>query len=181
MNYAYSVHMAVLNVDSEIGAVAVERYLVAFDVGRAVNPRPIKGQIVRGFAQGLGGALMEEFLYDAHGELLSVTFADFLMPTASDVPTIDVLITEDAPSPCNPLGIKGAGEASITGVGAAIASAIDDAISEPGAVMQLPVTRKRLKKFFAADSQERLASVTLLNGPDERRLSQKVDSVPIAT
>ena len=83
-------------------------------------------------------------IYDERGEPLSVSFADYLMPTAREVPPLDVLITEDAPSPLNPLGLKGAGEAGVTAVGAAIASAIDDAIGIPGAVTELPVTPQRL-------------------------------------
>ncbi len=150
MNYAYSVHIAVVRVDRDTGQVIVERYLVAFDVGRAINPMLIKGQIVGGFAQGMGGALLEEFLYDERGEPLSVTLADYLMPTAREVPEIGVLITEDAPSPRNPLGIKGAGEAGVTGVGAALAAAIDDAIEMPGAVSQLPVTPQKLKEILAS-------------------------------
>ncbi|MEE8439889.1 MAG: hypothetical protein V3S07_09890, partial [Micropepsaceae bacterium] len=75
---------------------------------------------------------------------LSVTFADYLIPTLSEVPDIDVLITEDAPSPLNPLGIKGAGEAGTNAVAAAIASAIDDAIGKPGAVTETPITPQRL-------------------------------------
>ena len=73
-----------------------------------------------------------------------MTFADYLIPTLSEVPDIDVLVTEDAPSPLNPLGIKGAGEAGTNAVAAAIASAIDDAIGKPGAVTQIPVTPQRL-------------------------------------
>jgi carbon-monoxide dehydrogenase large subunit len=89
--------------------------------------------------------LFEEFVYDDIGTPLSVTFADYLMPTLREVPDIEVLIFEDAPSPLNPLGVKGAGESGITGVGAAIASAINDAIGIPGAVTQLPITPQRLK------------------------------------
>jgi CO/xanthine dehydrogenase Mo-binding subunit len=144
MNYPYGVHVAVVRVDRETGGVTIERYLVAYDVGRAVNPMLVEGQIAGGFAQGLGGALLEEFLYDDRGEPLSVNFADYLMPTAREVPSLDVLITEDAPSPLNPLGLKGAGEGGANAVGAAIASAIDDAIGVPGAVTQLPVTPQRL-------------------------------------
>ena len=144
MAYPYGVHMAQIRVDQGTGAVKVERYLVAYDVGRAVNPKLVEGQIVGGFAQGLGGALFEEFLYDEQGQPLSVTFADYLIPTLSEVPDIDVLVTEDAPSPLNPLGIKGAGEAGTNAVAAAIASAIDDAIGKPGAVTQIPVTPQRL-------------------------------------
>jgi carbon-monoxide dehydrogenase large subunit/6-hydroxypseudooxynicotine dehydrogenase subunit gamma len=104
----------------------------------------IEGQIVGGYAQGLGGALYEEFLYTEEGQPLSVTFADYLLPTACEIFTIDMLLTEDAPSPLNALGLKGAGEAGVTAVGAAIASAIDDAIGIPGAVTELPVTPRRL-------------------------------------
>ncbi|MGH7185698.1 MAG: xanthine dehydrogenase family protein molybdopterin-binding subunit, partial [Pseudomonadota bacterium] len=96
MNYPYGVHVAVVKVDRETGGVGVERFLIAYDVGRAVNPMLVEGQLVGGVVQGLGGALSEEFRYDQRGEPLSVTFADYLMPTASEIPPIEVLITEDA-------------------------------------------------------------------------------------
>jgi carbon-monoxide dehydrogenase large subunit/6-hydroxypseudooxynicotine dehydrogenase subunit gamma len=148
MNYPYGVHVAVVRVDRETGGVAVERYLVGYDVGKAVNPMLVEGQITGGVAQGLGGALFEEFLYDAHGEPLCVNFADYLMPTAREMPPMQVLIAEDAPSPLNPLGVKGAGEGGTNAVGAAIAAAIDDAIAMPGAVTQLPVSPQRLRDIL---------------------------------
>jgi CO/xanthine dehydrogenase Mo-binding subunit len=126
----------------------VERFLVAYDIGRSVNPKLVEGQIAGGFAQGLGGALFEEFLFDEQGQPLCVTFADYLIPTLREVPDIDVLVTEDAPSPLNPLGIKGAGEAGTNAVGAAIASAIDDAIGIPGAVTEIPVTPQRMMSLI---------------------------------
>jgi len=149
MNYPYGVHVAVVRVDRATGGVDIERYLTAYDIGRAVNPMLVEGQIAGGFAQGVGGALAEEFLYDSRGEPLSVTFADYLMPTAREIPPLEVLITEDAPSPLNPLGLKGAGEAGVNGVGAAIASAIDEAVGIPGAVTRLPVTPQRLREVLA--------------------------------
>jgi aerobic carbon-monoxide dehydrogenase large subunit len=148
MNYPYGVHIAVVRVDRATGGVAVERFLVAYDIGKAVNPMLIEGQIAGGFAQGLGGALLEEFCYDERGEPLAVTFADYLMPTAREIPALQVVITEDAPSPLNPLGLKGAGEAGVNAVGAAIASAVDDAVGMPGAVTQLPVTPQRLRAIL---------------------------------
>jgi carbon-monoxide dehydrogenase large subunit/6-hydroxypseudooxynicotine dehydrogenase subunit gamma len=148
MTYPYGVHVAVVRVDRDSGAVIVERYVVAYDIGRAVNPMLVEGQIAGGVAQGLGGALFEEFLYDARGEPLSVNFADYLMPTAREIPPVEVLITEDAPSPLNPLGLKGAGEGGVNPVGAAIAAAIDDAIGMPGAVKELPVTPQRLRQIL---------------------------------
>jgi aerobic carbon-monoxide dehydrogenase large subunit len=148
MTYPYGVHLAVVAIDRGTGGVRIEKYLIAYDVGRAVNPRLVEGQLVGGFAQGLGGALSEEFLYDAHGEPLSVTFADYLILTAHEVPEVDVLVAEDAPSPLNPLGLKGAGEGGVNAVGAAIASAIDDAIGCPGAIDRLPVTPTRLRALL---------------------------------
>jgi carbon-monoxide dehydrogenase large subunit len=148
MVYPYGVHVAAVRVDTETGDVAIERYVIAYDVGKAVNPRLIEGQIAGGLAQGIGGALLEEFRYDENGEPLSVTFADYLMPTAHEVPEISVLVAEDAPSPLNALGLKGAGEGGANPVGAVIASAIDDALQRPGTVTQLPITPQRLKALL---------------------------------
>ncbi|HXW41386.1 MAG TPA: molybdopterin cofactor-binding domain-containing protein, partial [Xanthobacteraceae bacterium] len=150
MNYPYGIHFAVVRVDRDTGAVAVERYFVAYDIGKAVNPMLVEGQISGGAAQGIGGALLEEFLYDARGEPLCVNFADYLMPTAREIPPIEVLITEDAPSPLNTLGLKGAGEGGANAAGAAIAAAIDDALGRPGAVRQLPVTPQRLRAIMTS-------------------------------
>jgi len=153
MNYPYGVHLAVARVDADTGGVTIERYLVAYDIGRAVNPMLVEGQITGGCAQGVGGALFEEFVYDDRGEPLAVTFADYLMPTSRETPPIEVIITEDAPSPLNPLGLKGAGEGGINAVGAAIAAAIDEAIGIPGAVTRLPVTPQRLKALLGRKKQ----------------------------
>jgi carbon-monoxide dehydrogenase large subunit len=148
MTYPYGVHVAVVRIDRDSGAAVIERYFVAYDIGKAVNPMLVEGQIAGGVAQGLGGALWEEFRYDARGEPLSVNFADYLMPTAREIPPIVTLITEDAPSPLNPLGLKGAGEGGANAVGAAVAAAIDDALGMPGAVTQLPVTPQRLRELI---------------------------------
>jgi len=147
--YPYGSHVAVVRVDRETGSVAIERYCIAYDIGRAINPALVKGQIVGGFTQGLGGALLEEFTYSERGDPLAVTFADYLLPAMHETPEPEVLLREDYTSPLNPLGIKGAGESGITAVGAAIASAIDDAIGIPGAVRELPVTPQRLKRLLA--------------------------------
>jgi carbon-monoxide dehydrogenase large subunit/6-hydroxypseudooxynicotine dehydrogenase subunit gamma len=146
--YPYGIHFAVVRIDRDTGGVHVERYAIAYDIGRAINPALVQGQIVGGFVQGLGGALLEEFTYNERGDPLATTFADYLIPTAREAPEVDVMLHEDYTSPLNPLGIKGAGESGITGVGAAIASAIDDAIGMPGAVTQLPVTPQRMKAIL---------------------------------
>jgi carbon-monoxide dehydrogenase large subunit/6-hydroxypseudooxynicotine dehydrogenase subunit gamma len=146
--YPYGNHLAVVKVDPVTGSVAIERYVIAYDVGRAINPTLVKGQIVGGLAQGLGGALYEEFTYNENGDPLAATFADYLMPTAREVPDVEIILTEDFPSPLNPLGIKGAGESGVNGAGGAIASAIDNAIGIPGAITELPVTPQKLKAIL---------------------------------
>ena len=146
--YSYGTHVAIVAVDRGTGEAKIERYFMAYDIGRAINPEMVKGQLYGGFVQGVGGTLYEEFTYDERGEPLAVTFADYLMPTLREVPVPEIMLTENSPSSRNPLGIKGAGEAGVTGTPAAITSAIEDAIGIPGAITQLPVTPQRLKKIL---------------------------------
>jgi len=149
------VQIGVVGVDPDTGQATVERFLLAYDIGRSINPTLVEGQLIGGFVQGLGGALYEEFRYDESGQPLSVTLADYLLPTAQEAPTVEVLVTEDAPSPLNPLGIKSVGEGGINGVGAVIAAAIDDAIGLPSAVMRLPATPQRLRALVNAAAQRK--------------------------
>jgi aerobic carbon-monoxide dehydrogenase large subunit len=136
--YSYGAHGAIVSLDRETGACRVERLFLGFDVGRAVNPMMIEGQLHGGAMQGLAGALFESFVYDEDANPLATSFMDYLMPTAMEAPEMTTFITEDHPTENNPLGIKGAGEGGVTGVAAAIASAIDDAIGVPGTVRNLP-------------------------------------------
>jgi CO/xanthine dehydrogenase Mo-binding subunit len=142
--FSYGVHIALVSVDRETGAVLIERYVVAQEVGRAINPMLVEGQIVGGCLQGIGGALYEEFVYSDTGDPLSATLADYLIPTLCEAPNVEVLITQDVPSPVNPLGLRGAGEGGINGVGAAIANAVEDALQQSGAITRLPITPQRL-------------------------------------
>ena len=151
MTYPYGAHAVVVEVDPNTGAVEIERYVVAYDVGKAINPMLIEGQIQGGAAQGVGGALLEEFLYDSAGQPLVTSFMDYLMPTASETPAVEVLLSEDAPSPLNPLGVKGAGEGGTNACGAALATAIEQAIGRPGAVTDLPITPSMIKALMKSD------------------------------
>ena len=146
--YPYGHHIAVVKVDPDTGGVEIEKYFIAYDIGRSINPMMIEGQLVGGLAQGVGGALFEEFTYTEAGDPQAVTFADYLMPTLQETPEPEILLTEDFPSIRTPLGIKGAGEAGITGAAGAIASAIDNAIGIPGAVTETPVSPQRLKTIL---------------------------------
>jgi len=142
MSFPYGLHLAAVEVDLETGGVDVERYAIAYDVGRAINPQLVEGQIVGGAAQGVAGALLEELAYDESGQLVSGTFMDYLLPTAGEVPHVDVLITEDAPTPLTPLGAKGAGEGGTAAAGAAIANAVSDALGIE--VKALPLSPPRV-------------------------------------
>jgi CO/xanthine dehydrogenase Mo-binding subunit len=142
MSFPYGLHLVAVEVDLETGGVELERYAVAYDVGRAINPQLVEGQVVGGAAQGVGGALFEELAYDESGQLLSGSFMDYLLPTAGEVPPVEVLITEDAPTPLTPLGAKGAGEGGTAAAGAAIANAVSDALGVE--VTALPLSPARV-------------------------------------
>lgn len=144
MTYPYGVHVAVVEIDHGTGGVRVRRYLVAYEVGRAINPVLVEGQLVGGAAQGIGGALLEELRYDENGQPQATTFMDYLLPTAEELPRVDTLIREDAPSPDNPLGAKGAGEGGVTAAGSALANAVRDALGLAGGVGALPLTPSRV-------------------------------------
>jgi carbon-monoxide dehydrogenase large subunit len=126
--FPYGVHVAVVEVDRELGKIKILDYLVTEDVGRKINPMIIEGQMAGGLAQGIGGALLEDFIYDEDGLPLSTNFMDYLLPTAMEMPNAQFISTEDFPSPHNPLGVKGAGEGGITAAGAALANAVSNAL-----------------------------------------------------
>jgi len=144
MTYPYGVHVAAVEVDPGTGQVRVARYLVAYEVGRAINPALVEGQLRGGVAQGIGGALFEEFGYDEDGQPLAISFMDYRMPTAAEIPAVDIVLREDARAPGNPLGVMGAGEGGVSAAGAAIANAVRDALGIAGTVGQLPLTPARI-------------------------------------
>jgi carbon-monoxide dehydrogenase large subunit/6-hydroxypseudooxynicotine dehydrogenase subunit gamma len=146
MAFSYGVHIAMVNVDRDTGAIKIEKYVVAHEAGCAINPMLVEGQIAGGCAQGIGGALLEEFTYSETGDPLSTTLADYLLPTLHEVPDVKIIISQDVPSPVNPLGMRGAGEGGINGAGGAIANAVEDALQWDGAITRLPITPFRLKK-----------------------------------
>jgi len=126
--FPYGVHVAAVEVDRGTGMIKILDYLVMEDVGRKINPMIIEGQMAGGLAQGIGGALLEDFVYDENGQPLATSFMDYLMPTAMEMPHAQFISTEDFPSPHNPLGVKGAGEGGITAAGAALANAVSNAL-----------------------------------------------------
>ena len=131
--YSYGSHAVHVAVDPGTGQVRVLDYVAVEDVGRIVNPLTLHGQCLGAIVQGLGGTLLEHLVYDAQGQLLCGTLADYLLPTASDFPSIHVHALEQFPSPNNPLGAKGAGEGGIIPTGGLIANAVAAALGDLGA------------------------------------------------
>jgi len=148
--YSYGAHAAQVAVDPKTGKVEVLDYMAVEDVGRIINPETLHGQCVGAIVQGLGGALMEHLVYDAEGQLLTGTLADYRMPTASDFPSIRAAALEQVPAPHNPLGAKGAGEGGIVPVGGVIANAVAAALRPLGVQpRELPLTPPRVWEMIA--------------------------------
>jgi CO/xanthine dehydrogenase Mo-binding subunit len=139
--YANGMHAVLLENDAETAETKILRYCVVHDCGPLINPMIVEGQVHGGVAQGVGGALYERMEYDENGQLLNASFMDFLMPYASEVPTIEIDHLE-TPSPLNPLGIKGAGEAGVIPSAAVFAAAIEDA--EGFAIRSMPISPSEL-------------------------------------
>jgi aerobic carbon-monoxide dehydrogenase large subunit len=139
--FAAGMHAAIVETDPETAEVKILRYCVVHDCGRLINPRIVEGQIHGGVAQGVGGALYERIVYDENGQLLNASYMDFLIPYASEVPVIETDHLQ-TPSPLNPLGVKGAGEAGVIPGAAVLASAIEDA--EGIRVNRMPISPAEL-------------------------------------
>ena len=144
VTYASAVHVAQVEVDVGTGGVKLLRYVVAHDCGRVINPAIVEGQVHGGVAQGVGGALFEEMVYDESGQLLTGSLMDYAVPKADDLPPIETVHLE-FPSPRNPLGVKGLGEGGAISPPAAIANAVEDALAPFGVrVTETPVTPARI-------------------------------------
>ncbi|HEX2449886.1 MAG TPA: xanthine dehydrogenase family protein molybdopterin-binding subunit [Gemmatimonadales bacterium] len=149
---ASGVHAMQVEVDPETAMVKILRYIVVHDCGRVINPLIVEGQIQGGVAHGIGNAFFEQLRYDESGQLLNASFMDYLLPTASEVPAVEISHAE-TPSPLNPLGVKGVGEAGCIPTGAAFAQAVEHALGDPGLeILEIPLSPSRLFEL----TQERL-------------------------
>lgn len=148
--WAYGVHGAILEVDPELCSVKVKRYICIHDCGNMINPMIVEGQVMGGIAQGIGGAMYERIEFDTDGNMINANFVDFLVPYATEVPQVEILHLE-TPSPLNPLGVKGVGEAGCIPVGAVIASGVEDALKPLGAgrFHQVPLTPSMIHAALA--------------------------------
>jgi carbon-monoxide dehydrogenase large subunit len=152
---ASGAHAVIVEVDPETMMVEIKRYVVVHDCGTVINPMIVEGQVHGGVAQGIGNAFYEELVFNDTGQLLNTSLADYLLPTALDVPPIEV-VHNVTPSPLNPLGIKGVGEAGAIPVGAAMAQAIEDALSLPSKqidLLNIPLSPYRLWELLGLRSK----------------------------
>jgi carbon-monoxide dehydrogenase large subunit len=139
--YSYGAHVAHITVDAKLGRIEIVDYVVVQDVGRAVNPLTVRGQVLGSLVQGLGGAVLEDLKYDENGQFLTGSLADYLLPTATDFPNLRCVVLDDYPSPINPLGAKGAGEGGIIAAGGCMSNAVANALQSLGAEpRQLPLS-----------------------------------------
>ena len=149
--YSYGTHAAHVAVDPKTGHVQVLEYVSVEDVGRIINPATVHAQTVGAIVQGLGGALLEHLKYDDDGQLLTASYADYLVPTADDFPKIKSIALELHPSPNNPLGAKGAAEGGIIPVAGVIANAVASALSSLGVEpRELPLSPARVWELIQA-------------------------------
>ena len=133
-------HAATVEVDPELGTFKILRYVVVHDCGRVLNPLIVEGQVHGGVAQGIGGTVLEELVYDEHGHLTTSTLADYMLPRLADIPYIETISMESL-SPLNPLGVKGAGEGGTIGPPAVLAAAVEDALAPFGVtISQTPLS-----------------------------------------
>jgi CO/xanthine dehydrogenase Mo-binding subunit len=140
---ASGVHACIVEVEPETMDVKVLKYVVVHDCGKVINPLILDGQIQGGVAQGLGNAFYEQLVYDENGQLLNGSFMDFLLPTSLDGPRVDIG-HEETPSPLNPVGIKGAGEAGAIPTAALFAQAVEDALGYQTEIREIPLNPSRL-------------------------------------
>ncbi|MBI2715432.1 MAG: xanthine dehydrogenase family protein molybdopterin-binding subunit [Rhizobiales bacterium] len=150
--FSNACHVAIVEVDVETGRVTVEKFLVAEDAGRIINPMIADGQVHGGIAQGIGNALLEEIIYDESGGILTANLADYMPPTAREIPPIELHHIE-TPSTTSITKAKGLGEGGCIGAPAAIINAINDALSEYGVqIDEMPATPQRIRAALRASS-----------------------------
>ncbi|MGD8494677.1 MAG: xanthine dehydrogenase family protein molybdopterin-binding subunit [Gemmatimonadales bacterium] len=147
---ASGVHAMILEVDPDTAMLEVLKYVVVHDCGTVINPMIVEGQIHGGVAHGIGNSFYEQLVFDEGGQLLNASFMDYLLPTATDVPAIETSHLS-TPSPLNPLGIKGVGEAGAIPVAALFAQAIEDALGDGAPeILEMPLSPNRLFELMAA-------------------------------
>lgn len=151
LSYSYGAHAALVAIDVATGMVEVKKYVLTEEIGRALNPAMVQGQAIGGLVQGLGGTFLDHMVYDEDGQLLTGSFADYLLPTSDCLPEITAIALEESPSEFNPMGFKGAGEGGIVAVAAAVGNAVSQALKAHDiSITELPITPDRLRRALRA-------------------------------
>tara|TARA_B100002003_G_C14062773_1_gene511525 strand:- start:147 stop:1253 length:1107 start_codon:yes stop_codon:yes gene_type:complete len=154
MTFAHGATIVKVEIDPETCAVVPKHIWIVYDIGKAINPQMVKGQVEGGAIQGLGGALLEEFKYDSNGQLISGSFVDYLLPTATETPIMELKRLDRSPSTLNPIQVKGAGECGIAGMGGALANAVADALGDSGKkVDMLPITSEKVWQWLNTNAE----------------------------
>jgi carbon-monoxide dehydrogenase large subunit len=160
MAYANAFHACEVEVDPATGGVTLLRYVAMQDSGTLVNPSIVEGQVHGGIVHGIGNALFEYMRYDDDAQPISTTFADYLLPTSTEIPHLEVLFME-SPSATNPLGVKGVGEVGTIPVTSAVASAVDDALRDYGVrIAAVPIDPVRLVELIDRGDRRRSPAQT---------------------
>jgi len=148
--FAFEFHLLLMAIDPDLGTPEIKRYVVGHDCGTVINPKIVRGMTIGGIAHGIGAALYEEFAYNEEGQLIAQTFMDYLLPSAHEVPPVEI-VHHETPSPHTVFGQKGSGESGYLGAPAAIASAVNDAVGPLGIVVnRLPIKIAQLADLIAA-------------------------------
>jgi carbon-monoxide dehydrogenase large subunit len=153
VTWAYASHAALVEIDVATGAPRILKYVVVHDAGVLINPRLADGQIIGGVCQGIGGGLLEEVVYDENAQLLTGSLMDYLIPSASEMPPVE-LVHMETPSPLNELGVKGLGEGGAIAPPVVIANAVCDALRPVGfEVFSTPLRRSKIIKALNGRSR----------------------------
>jgi CO/xanthine dehydrogenase Mo-binding subunit len=148
--HSFEFHVVLVAIDPDLGKPEFRRYVIGHDCGTVINPAIVKGMTLGGIAHGIGAALLEEFVYDDQGQMISQSFMDYVLPSAHEIPEVEI-VHHCTPSPFTVLGQKGSGESGYLGAPAAVASAINDALAPLGIVMsKLPIRIPELSDAIAA-------------------------------
>jgi len=148
--YSFEFHLVLVTIDPDLGKPEIKRYVLGHDCGTVINPKIVRGMTMGGVAHGIGAALYEEFAYNADGLLMAQSLMDYLLPSAHEVPAVEI-VHHETPSPLTVFGQKGSGESGYLGAPAAVASAVNDAVRPLGiTVNSLPIKVARLGDMIAA-------------------------------
>jgi len=152
--HSFEFHLILMSIDPDLGRPDIRRYTIGHDCGVVINPKIVRGMTMGGVAHGIGAALLEEFAYDSEGQMVAQTFMDYLLPSAHEVPPVEI-VHHETPSPLTVLGQKGSGESGYLGAPAAVANAVNDALCPLGiSINTLPLKMSKLADAIAAAREQ---------------------------